>query len=228
MLDTYADVNDLVEDFDYKPSISVRQGVENLLHGIKNILKNKKNTNNGGAGFIGSAVIRNIIGNTNHDIVNVDKLTYAGNLESLASLRGTIDTFLSKLTFVMLERFTVCLGSPTDIVMHLGVPESHVDRSINSPDEFIKTNIIGTYTLLEQARYYWSSLMGNNKANFRFHHISTDEVYGDLDSTKIFLPRKHLCAQLTLIPLVRRAQIIWCVPGSPYLQSSNTHNELFE
>jgi len=137
----------------------------------------------GGAGFIGSAVIRHIINNTKHSVVNVDKLTYAGNLESLASIEG--DT---RYTF---EQVDICNAADIkrvfnkhqpDIVMHLAA-ESHVDRSIDGPGEFIQTNIIGTYVLLEEARDYWSNLDTDKKDNFRFHHVSTDEVYGDLEGT---------------------------------------------
>lgn len=134
----------------------------------------------GGAGFIGSAVLRHIINDTDHSVVNVDKLTYAGNLESLASVSGN-----SRYVF---EQVDICDASELkrvfaehqpDIVMHLAA-ESHVDRSIDGPGEFIQTNIVGTYTLLEQARAYWAGLQDYKKAGFRFHHISTDEVYGDL------------------------------------------------
>ena len=137
----------------------------------------------GGAGFIGSAVIRHIINNTSHSIVNVDKLTYAGNLESLASIEDD-----ARYAF---EQVDICNASgikrvfndhQPDIVMHLAA-ESHVDRSIDGPGEFIQTNIVGTYVLLEEARDYWSSLEGDKKDRFRFHHVSTDEVYGDLEGT---------------------------------------------
>ncbi|EPM5567259.1 dTDP-glucose 4,6-dehydratase [Providencia thailandensis] len=137
----------------------------------------------GGAGFIGSAVIRYIINNTNDTVINVDKLTYAGNLESLTSICED-----PRYTFVQAD---ICdsaaitnifnLHQP-DAIMHLAA-ESHVDRSIDGPSEFIQTNIIGTYTLLEVARQYWNQLPADKKATFRFHHISTDEVYGDLEST---------------------------------------------
>lgn len=135
----------------------------------------------GGAGFIGSAVIRNIINNTSDSVLNLDKLTYAGNLESLADVSGS-----RRYEFV---RGDICdralLGNifarfKPDIVMHLAA-ESHVDRSIEGPGEFIQTNIVGTYALLEEARNYWFSLNDKKKQNFRFHHVSTDEVYGDLE-----------------------------------------------
>ena len=135
----------------------------------------------GGAGFIGSAVIRNIINNTSDSVLNLDKLTYAGNLESLADVSGS-----RRYEFVHGD---VCdralLGNifarfKPDIVMHLAA-ESHVDRSIDGPGEFIQTNIVGTYALLEEARNYWFSLNDKKKQNFRFHHVSTDEVYGDLE-----------------------------------------------
>lgn len=134
----------------------------------------------GGAGFIGSAVIRHLINNTQYKVINVDKLTYAGNLESLK----TIDSN-SRYSFAQVD---ICNANEIkqiidkhqpDIIMHLAA-ESHVDRSIDGPGEFIQTNIVGTYTLLEQARAYWHKLESVKKAEFRFHHISTDEVYGDL------------------------------------------------
>ncbi|QCU89559.1 dTDP-glucose 4,6-dehydratase [Thiomicrorhabdus sediminis] len=134
----------------------------------------------GGAGFIGSAVVRHLINDTSHSVVNVDKLTYAGNLESLKSVNDSV-----RYTF---EQVDICDASELkrvfnehqpDIVMHLAA-ESHVDRSIDGPGEFIQTNIVGTYTLLEQARAYWCQLADDKKTDFRFHHISTDEVYGDL------------------------------------------------
>ena len=137
----------------------------------------------GGAGFIGSAVIRHIIENTDHSVVNVDKLTYAGNLESLASIEND-----PRYTF---EQVDICDAAEIkrvlskyqpDIIMHLAA-ESHVDRSIDGPGEFIQTNIVGTYVLLEEARDYWSNLDSDKKINFRFHHVSTDEVYGDLEGT---------------------------------------------
>lgn len=135
----------------------------------------------GGAGFIGSAVIRHIINSTTDHVVNVDKLTYAGNLESLAEVSEN-----SRLAF---EKVDICSRAEMDrvfsdhqpdAVMHLAA-ESHVDRSIDGPAAFIETNIVGTYTLLEAARLYWQRLDDARKSAFRFHHISTDEVYGDLE-----------------------------------------------
>ena len=137
----------------------------------------------GGAGFIGCAVIRHLINNTDHIVVNIDKLTYAGNLESLASVSGS-----TRYHFVhadICDRQTMAqtfAEFQPDLVMHLAA-ESHVDRSIDGPAEFIQTNVVGTCTLLEVARAYWSELSVDRKVAFRFHHISTDEVYGDLDGT---------------------------------------------
>ncbi|NYT22413.1 dTDP-glucose 4,6-dehydratase [Alcaligenaceae bacterium] len=135
----------------------------------------------GGAGFIGSAVVRHIIRNTADTVVNVDKLTYAGNLESLAGIADD-----PRYVF---ERADICDAAEMsrlfrehrpDAVMHLAA-ESHVDRSIDGPADFIQTNIVGTYTLLEAAREYWRGLPEEARQGFRFHHISTDEVYGDLE-----------------------------------------------
>ncbi|WP_113908190.1 dTDP-glucose 4,6-dehydratase [Aliidiomarina celeris] len=137
----------------------------------------------GGAGFIGSAVIRHIIQNTNDSVVNVDKLTYAGNLESLAMVSNRERYAFEHVDIcnqAELER--VFNQHQPDAVMHLAA-ESHVDRSIDGPAAFIETNIVGTYTLLEVTRKYWQLLEGKKKENFRFHHISTDEVFGDLEGT---------------------------------------------
>lgn len=137
----------------------------------------------GGAGFIGSAVVRHIIENTENEVLNVDKLTYAGNLESLARIAKNPRYTFSQTDICdraaldeLFENFQ------PDAVMHLAA-ESHVDRSITGPAAFIETNIIGTYQLLEAARHYWNTLPENRKTAFRFHHISTDEVYGDLEGT---------------------------------------------
>ncbi|MBJ9476976.1 dTDP-glucose 4,6-dehydratase [Acinetobacter baumannii] len=137
----------------------------------------------GGAGFIGSAVVRHIIQNTEDEVLNVDKLTYAGNLESLISVENNPRYQFSQTDICdraaldkLFETFQ------PDAVMHLAA-ESHVDRSITGPYAFIETNVIGTYQMLEASRAYWLSLNDEKKAAFRFHHISTDEVYGDLEGT---------------------------------------------
>ncbi|MGR6832878.1 dTDP-glucose 4,6-dehydratase [Aliivibrio wodanis] len=137
----------------------------------------------GGAGFIGSAVIRHIINNTNDLVVNVDKLTYAGNLESLSDIQDHKHYVFEQVDICdRAELDRVFSDHTPDAVMHLAA-ESHVDRSIDGPAAFIETNIIGTYTLLEATRTYWNALPDDKKSAFRFHHISTDEVYGDLEGT---------------------------------------------
>ncbi|MDH0959629.1 dTDP-glucose 4,6-dehydratase [Pseudomonas chengduensis] len=134
----------------------------------------------GGAGFIGSALIRHLIQSTEHDVLNLDKLTYAGNLESLAPVDDN-----PRYRFVQADIADSPVVAQTlaefqpDAIMHLAA-ESHVDRSIDGPAAFIQTNIVGTYSLLESTRAYWLGLSAERKAAFRFHHISTDEVYGDL------------------------------------------------
>lgn len=135
----------------------------------------------GGAGFIGSAVIRYLIEHTSHHVVNLDKLTYAGNLDSLIEVAQDPRYLFEQVDIcdqAELER--VFSEHQPDAVMHLAA-ESHVDRSIDGPAAFIQTNIVGTSTLLEVARAYWQALNAERKASFRFHHISTDEVYGDLE-----------------------------------------------
>lgn len=137
----------------------------------------------GGAGFIGSAVIRHIINNTEDSVVNVDKLTYAGNLESLSGVESSNRYQFERVDICdRVELARVFLQHQPDAVMHLAA-ESHVDRSIDGPAAFIETNIIGTYNMLEAAREYWNQLDDLKKKAFRFHHISTDEVYGDLEGT---------------------------------------------
>jgi dTDP-glucose 4,6-dehydratase len=135
----------------------------------------------GGAGFIGSAVIRHVLRNTTCSVVNVDKLTYAGNLDSLTEVSDN-DRYAFEQVDIChrAELEQVFSEHQPDVVMHLAA-ESHVDRSIDGPAAFIETNFIGTYTLLEVARSYWGGLDSGRKAKFRFHHISTDEVYGDLE-----------------------------------------------
>ncbi|HFP9279848.1 dTDP-glucose 4,6-dehydratase [Klebsiella quasipneumoniae] len=137
----------------------------------------------GGAGFIGSAVVRHIIENTLDEVRVVDCLTYAGNLESLAPVAGSERYSFSQTDITDAAAVAVQFSEfRPDIVMHLAA-ESHVDRSIDGPAAFIQTNVIGTFTLLEAARHYWSGLGEAQKQAFRFHHISTDEVYGDLHGT---------------------------------------------
>lgn len=140
----------------------------------------------GGAGFIGSAVVRQFINDTEHSVVNVDKLTYAGNLQSLASVSGSPRYRFEQVDICdAAEVARVFREHQPDAVMHLAA-ESHVDRSISGPAAFIQTNIVGAYTLLEGAREYWNGLDATRKAAFRFHHISTDEVYGSLGETGFF------------------------------------------
>jgi len=137
----------------------------------------------GGAGFIGSAVVRHIINSTEDTVINLDKLTYAGNLESLASIERSDRYHFEQVDIcdqAALDR--VFKQYQPDAVMHLAA-ESHVDRSIDGPAAFIETNIVGTYRLLEATRQYWNDLEQYKKERFRFHHISTDEVYGDLEGT---------------------------------------------
>ncbi|ANF82882.1 dTDP-glucose 4,6-dehydratase [Acinetobacter sp. NCu2D-2] len=137
----------------------------------------------GGAGFIGSAVVRHIIQHTNHHVLNVDKLTYAGNLESLSSIEQSERYHFSQTDICDRAALDQLFKDfQPDAVMHLAA-ESHVDRSISGPATFIETNIIGTYQLLEATRQYWNMLSEEKKQAFRFHHISTDEVYGDLEGT---------------------------------------------
>ena len=137
----------------------------------------------GGAGFIGSALVRHLIQDTEHEVLNLDKLTYAGNLESLLQVANN-----PRYRFVQADIADSAVVAQTlakfqpDAIMHLAA-ESHVDRSIDGPAAFIQTNIVGTYALLESTRAYWLSLDAGRKAAFRFHHISTDEVYGDLHGT---------------------------------------------
>jgi dTDP-glucose 4,6-dehydratase len=140
----------------------------------------------GGAGFIGSALIRYLINETDNVVVNFDKLTYAGNLESLKSIESNECYNFVQGDICDKEKVAEVLAQfQPDYIMHLAA-ESHVDRSIDGPGEFIETNIVGTYTLLEAARSYYVSLSEEKKVEFRFHHISTDEVYGDLGATGLF------------------------------------------
>jgi dTDP-glucose 4,6-dehydratase len=134
----------------------------------------------GGAGFIGSALVRHLISQTDHEVLVIDKLTYAGNLASLAAIQAhpryqfSCTDICDRLAIA--EIFS---NFDPDVVMHLAA-ESHVDRSIDGPAEFINTNIVGTYVLLEAALAHWRKLVGKRAQAFRFHHVSTDEVYGAL------------------------------------------------
>jgi len=140
----------------------------------------------GGAGFIGSAVIRQYITNTSHEVVNLDALTYAGNLESLAEVEQDTRYKFEHVNICNIKDLERVFNEhQPDAVMHLAA-ESHVDRSIDGPADFIQTNIVGTYNLLDVAKKYWNGLSGSKKEGFRFHHVSTDEVYGDLEETGYF------------------------------------------
>jgi len=171
----------------------------------------------GGAGFIGSAVVRHIINNTQDSVVNVDKLTYAGNLESLAEVSGNERYAFAQADICDRAAMDDIFAThQPDAVMHLAA-ESHVDRSITGPAEFIETNIVGTYTLLEAARAYWSQMTEERKAGFRFHHISTDEVYGDL-------PHPDECEAGEVLPLFTETTSY--APSSPYSASKASSDHL--
>lgn len=140
----------------------------------------------GGAGFIGSALVRYLINNTENTVINVDKLTYAGSLLSLGGADNSERHHFYQEDIVDAQGMrTLVEQYQPDYIMHLAA-ESHVDRSIDGPGEFIQTNIVGTYNLLEVAREYYESLSGDKKDAFKFHHISTDEVYGSLGDTGLF------------------------------------------
>lgn len=134
----------------------------------------------GGAGFIGSALVRHLITKTKHRVLNIDKLTYAGNLDSLSSIENS-DRYFFKCVDICNKELIRGIFSDfkPDIIVNLAA-ESHVDRSIDSPSDFLQTNIIGTFNLLEQSLNYYRGLDNKKAQNFRFHHVSTDEVYGDL------------------------------------------------
>jgi dTDP-glucose 4,6-dehydratase len=140
----------------------------------------------GGAGFIGSAVVRHLIEHTDDSVLNFDKLTYAGNLQSLESIDKNPRYQFIKADICDRSLVDQAINAfQPDVIMHLAA-ESHVDRSIDGPGEFIQTNIVGTYTLLEAALSYWRAAPAEKKSSFRFHHISTDEVYGTLGATGLF------------------------------------------
>ncbi len=138
----------------------------------------------GGAGFIGSAVVRMLVETGKNEVLNIDKLTYAGNIENLASIGGSDRyTFVQEDICNQSEMLRLMQTFEPDVVMNLAA-ESHVDKSIDSPAEFIQTNVFGTYSLLEASRFYWIN-HSKKKNNFRFHHVSTDEVYGDLEPSDL-------------------------------------------
>ena len=143
-------------------------------------MSNQKILVTGGAGFIGSNLIQFLFENTSHEIVNVDKLTYAGNLESLKSVAASDRYQFEQVDIVDYDAVSKLYDHQPDAIMHLAA-ESHVDRSIDGPAEFIQTNVVGTFNLLQSAKIYYDSLEGPRKEAFRFHHISTDEVYGSLE-----------------------------------------------
>jgi len=170
----------------------------------------------GGAGFIGSAVIRHIINNTTDAVVNLDKLTYAGNLESLVEVSDSARYSFEQVDICnRAEVDRVLAQHQPDAIMHLAA-ESHVDRSIDGPADFIETNIVGTYTLLEATRQYWQTMGADRKAQFRFHHISTDEVYGDLPHpAEVKNADQHLFTETTSY-----------APSSPYSASKASSDHL--
>ena len=176
----------------------------------------------GGAGFIGSAVVRHLINDTDHTVVNLDKLTYAGNLESLTSVSDSPRYAFEQVDICnSAEVGRVFAEHQPDLIMHLAA-ESHVDRSIDGPGDFIQTNVVGTYVLLEAARAYWAGLGDDRKASFRFHHVSTDEVYGDL-------PHPSDCGDAALakggsLPLFTETTSY--APSSPYSASKASSDHL--
>jgi len=141
----------------------------------------------GGAGFIGSAVVRYLIEASPHEVCVVDKLTYAGNLDNLASVADDPRLLFKRADICDARAMRqICKSFRPDIIMHLAA-ESHVDRSIDGPGAFIETNVTGTYVLLQSARHHWQSLSPAEQARFRFHHVSTDEVFGSLGDEGLFL-----------------------------------------
>lgn len=141
----------------------------------------------GGAGFIGSALVRHLVGDRGWDVTNIDKLTYAANLESLAPIANRANYRFFQADICDAAALTKILDEVRpEAIMHLAA-ESHVDRSITGSAEFIKTNIVGTHTLLEATRHYWNALTGEAKDRFRYLHVSTDEVYGSLPESGFFL-----------------------------------------
>ena len=140
----------------------------------------------GGAGFIGSALVRHLVANTEHEVLNVDKLTYAGVLSSTADAAASDRYRFLQADIVDARAMATAIGDfRPDLIAHLAA-ESHVDRSLDGPGDFIQTNVVGTYTLLQAALDYWRGLDGVGRSAFRFHHISTDEVFGSLGDDGFF------------------------------------------
>lgn len=182
----------------------------------------------GGAGFIGSALVRHLVRDTGHEVLNLDKLTYAGSLTSLAAVANS-----PRYRFA---RVDVCDGPAVraaiegfrpDVITHLAA-ESHVDRSIDGPADFIQTNVVGTFTMLSEALRYWRSLDGDARARFRFHHISTDEVFGSLGAEGFFTettaydPRSPYSASKASSDHLVRAW--WHTYGLPTLVTNCSNN----
>ena len=171
----------------------------------------------GGAGFIGSALVRYIINHSDFTVVNVDRLTYAGNEQALASVASSPRYSFEKVDICDCAEVRRILNQYKPfLIMHLAA-ESHVDRSIHGPDDFIKTNIFGTYTLLEESLAYWSKLPVEDKQSFRFHHVSTDEVYGDL-------PHPQDALGSASLPLF--TEVTPYTPSSPYSASKASSDHL--
>ena len=170
----------------------------------------------GGAGFIGSALIRHIINHTAHTVLNIDKLTYAASLDSVAQVCSHPRYLFEQVDICDQRRIEQLFAQfQPDCLIHLAA-ESHVDRSIDGPADFIQTNIVGTSILLEQARHYWSQLSAEAKQRFRFHHVSTDEVYGDLPH-----PAEH-----SGVLLPRFTETSPYAPSSPYSASKAASDHL--
>lgn len=175
----------------------------------------------GGCGFIGSAVVRYLIQETSYAVVNLDKLTYAGNMESLSEVSNSCRYSFEQTDIADKAALSeILLRYQPDAIMHLAA-ESHVDRSIDGPDDFIQSNIVGTYSLLEASRSYWSNLPHKRKQAFRFHHISTDEVYGDLHNKADFFVENtpyapsspYSASKAASDHLVRAWQRTYCLPA---------------
>ena len=153
----------------------------------------------GGAGFIGSAFVRHAIATTDYHVLVVDKLTYAGNLDSLATVRDDPRFRFLRADIADAEAMKAALSDfRPDVILHLAA-ESHVDRSIEGPATFVQTNVVGTFVLLQQALAYWRTLAKAKAAAFRFHHVSTDEVFGSLDAYGQFSEESPLSAQLAVL-----------------------------